>query len=163
MRRRSRCASRTAADRSSHLVDDPERRFTPSGARDVPVASTPRTFDRQTNEGKDDESVFLTLSPQGCVRCASPTRQVQAGEKIRHVGTACLEFIIEFIRWARVVWVIAVPTGHRKHSGFFYKVHKVLLEIDEAELGKYIDDVPKFDYKVSDIFGQFTPTLNQQT
>ncbi|WP_424212794.1 single-stranded DNA-binding protein [Streptomyces sp. BI20] len=47
-----------------NLVDDPELRFTPAG---VPVAkfrvaSTPRTFDRQTNEWKDGESLFLTCS-----------------------------------------------------------------------------------------------------
>ncbi|MEU4296427.1 single-stranded DNA-binding protein [Kitasatospora aureofaciens] len=47
-----------------NLVDDPELRFTQSG---VPVAkfriaSTPRTFDRQTNEWKDGESLFLTCN-----------------------------------------------------------------------------------------------------
>lgn len=47
-----------------NLVDDPELRFTPSGAAVTKfrVASTPRTFDRQTNEWKDGESLFLTCS-----------------------------------------------------------------------------------------------------
>jgi single-strand DNA-binding protein len=47
-----------------NLVDDPELKFTPSGAAVAKfrVASTPRVFDRQTNEWKDDESLFLTCS-----------------------------------------------------------------------------------------------------
>ncbi|MCE3036052.1 single-stranded DNA-binding protein [Streptomyces sp. CMSTAAHL-2] len=47
-----------------NLVDDPELRFTPSGAAVAKfrIASTPRTFDRQTNEWKDGESLFLTCS-----------------------------------------------------------------------------------------------------
>ncbi|GAA0902101.1 single-stranded DNA-binding protein [Streptomyces thermoalcalitolerans] len=47
-----------------NLVDDPELRFTPSGAAVAKfrVASTPRIFDRQTNEWKDGESLFLTCS-----------------------------------------------------------------------------------------------------
>ena len=47
-----------------NLVDDPELRFTPSGApvSKFRIASTPRTFDRQSNEWKDGESLFLTCS-----------------------------------------------------------------------------------------------------
>ena len=47
-----------------NLVDEPELRFTPSGAAVAKfrVASTPRTFDKQTNQWKDDESLFLTCS-----------------------------------------------------------------------------------------------------
>ncbi|MFD3829710.1 single-stranded DNA-binding protein [Streptomyces sp. NPDC058621] len=47
-----------------NLVDDPELKFTPSGAAVAKfrIASTPRTFDRQTNEWKDGESLFLTCS-----------------------------------------------------------------------------------------------------
>jgi single-strand DNA-binding protein len=47
-----------------NLVDDPDLRFTPSGAAvaSFRIASTPRTFDRQTNEWKDGESLFLTCS-----------------------------------------------------------------------------------------------------
>ena len=44
-----------------NLTADPELRFTPSGAAvaNFTVASTPRTFDRQTNEWKDGEALFL--------------------------------------------------------------------------------------------------------
>ncbi|MFD7922605.1 single-stranded DNA-binding protein [Streptomyces sp. NPDC059740] len=47
-----------------NMVDDPELRFTPAGAAVAKfrIASTPRTFDRQTNEWKDGESLFLTCS-----------------------------------------------------------------------------------------------------
>jgi single-strand DNA-binding protein len=47
-----------------NLVDDPELRFTPSGAAVAKfrVASTPRFLDRQTNEWKDGESLFLTCN-----------------------------------------------------------------------------------------------------
>jgi single-strand DNA-binding protein len=44
-----------------NLTADPELRFTPSGAAvaNFTVASTPRTLDRQTNEWKDGEALFL--------------------------------------------------------------------------------------------------------
>ena len=47
-----------------NLTDDPELRFTPSGAAvaNFTVASTPRTFDRQTSEWKDGETLFLRCS-----------------------------------------------------------------------------------------------------
>ncbi|MCL1900585.1 MAG: single-stranded DNA-binding protein [Promicromonosporaceae bacterium] len=47
-----------------NLVADPELRFTPSGAAvcNFRVASTPRTFDRQSNEWKDGEGLFLSCS-----------------------------------------------------------------------------------------------------
>ena len=47
-----------------NLVDDPELRFTPSGAAvaNFRIASTPRTFDRQTNEWKDGDALFLRCS-----------------------------------------------------------------------------------------------------
>ncbi|MEO5851249.1 MAG: single-stranded DNA-binding protein [Nocardioides sp.] len=47
-----------------NLVDDPELRFTPSGAAvaNFRMASTPRTFDRQTNEWKDGDALFLSCS-----------------------------------------------------------------------------------------------------
>ena len=47
-----------------NLVDDPELRFTAQGAAVAKfrIASTPRTFDRQINEWKDGESLFLTCS-----------------------------------------------------------------------------------------------------
>ncbi|WP_026421758.1 single-stranded DNA-binding protein [Actinokineospora inagensis] len=44
-----------------NLTADPELRFTPSGAAvaSFTVASTPRTFDRQSGEWKDGEALFL--------------------------------------------------------------------------------------------------------
>lgn len=47
-----------------NLTADPELRFTPSGSAvaNFTIASTPRTFDRQTNEWKDGEALFLRAS-----------------------------------------------------------------------------------------------------
>lgn len=47
-----------------NLTADPELRFTQSGAAvaSFTVASTPRTFDRQANEWKDGEAMFLRCS-----------------------------------------------------------------------------------------------------
>src|SRR5882724_3590675 len=47
-----------------NLTADPELRFTPSGAAvaNFTVASTPRSFDRQTNEWKDGEALFMRCS-----------------------------------------------------------------------------------------------------
>ena len=47
-----------------NLTADPELRFTPNGAAvaSFAVASTPRTFDRQSNEWKDGETLFLRCS-----------------------------------------------------------------------------------------------------
>jgi single-strand DNA-binding protein len=47
-----------------NLVADPELRFTPSGqpVATFRVASTPRVMDRQTNEWKDGDSLFLTCN-----------------------------------------------------------------------------------------------------
>jgi single-strand DNA-binding protein len=47
-----------------NLVSDPELRYTPTGVAvaNFRVASTPRTFDRQANEWKDGDSLFLTCN-----------------------------------------------------------------------------------------------------
>src|SRR5690349_8668647 len=47
-----------------NLTGDPELRFTPSGAAvaNFTVASTPRAFDRQSNEWKDGETLFMRCS-----------------------------------------------------------------------------------------------------
>lgn len=47
-----------------NLTNDPELRFTPSGAAvaNFTVASTPRSFDRQSNEWKDGETLFMRCS-----------------------------------------------------------------------------------------------------
>ncbi|MFW3172854.1 single-stranded DNA-binding protein [Geodermatophilus sp. CPCC 206100] len=47
-----------------NLTSDPELRWTPSGAAvaSFTIASTPRTMDRQTQEWKDGEALFLRCS-----------------------------------------------------------------------------------------------------
>jgi single-strand DNA-binding protein len=47
-----------------NLVADPELRFTPAGqpVATFRVASTPRYMDRETNEWKDGDSLFLTCN-----------------------------------------------------------------------------------------------------
>jgi single-strand DNA-binding protein len=47
-----------------NLTGDPELRFTPSGAAvaSFTIASTPRSFDRASNEWKDGETLFLRCS-----------------------------------------------------------------------------------------------------
>ncbi|WP_309130758.1 single-stranded DNA-binding protein [Brevibacterium sp.] len=47
-----------------NLTSDPELRFTPNGAAvaNFTVASTPRVFDRASNEFKDGETLFLRCS-----------------------------------------------------------------------------------------------------
>lgn len=47
-----------------NLTSDPELRFTPNGSAvaNFTVASTPRVFDRQSNEFKDAETLFLRCS-----------------------------------------------------------------------------------------------------
>jgi single-strand DNA-binding protein len=47
-----------------NLTADPELRFTPSGAAvaSFTIASTPRTFDKNSNEWKDGEALFLRCS-----------------------------------------------------------------------------------------------------
>jgi single-strand DNA-binding protein len=47
-----------------NLTDDPELRFTPSGAAvaNFTVASTPRFLDKATNEWKDGDALFLRCS-----------------------------------------------------------------------------------------------------
>ncbi|HEX2809676.1 MAG TPA: single-stranded DNA-binding protein, partial [Kineosporiaceae bacterium] len=47
-----------------NLTNDPELRFTPSGAAvaNFTVASTPRTFDKQSNEWKDGDTLFMRCS-----------------------------------------------------------------------------------------------------
>jgi len=47
-----------------NLVDDPQLRYTPTGnaVANFRVASTPRFLDKQTNEWKDGDSLFLTCN-----------------------------------------------------------------------------------------------------
>jgi single-strand DNA-binding protein len=57
-------AGDTAITIAGNLVDDPELRFTPAGqpVAKFRVASTPRYLDKNTNEWKDGDSLFLTCN-----------------------------------------------------------------------------------------------------
>ena len=66
-----------------NLTGDPELRFTPSGAAvaNFTVASTPRTFDRQSNEWKDGETPVHALL--GLARGGGERRRVaQPGTRV---------------------------------------------------------------------------------
>ena len=54
-------ANETTLTVIGNLTSDPELRFTPSGSAvaNFTIASTPRTFDRNSNEWKDGETLFL--------------------------------------------------------------------------------------------------------
>src|SRR5215212_7186035 len=60
-------AGETTITLVGNLTADPELRFTPSGAAvaNFTVASTPRTFDRQTNEWRDGDAMFLNCAVWG--------------------------------------------------------------------------------------------------
>jgi single-strand DNA-binding protein len=57
-------AGETTITLVGNLTADPELRFTPSGAAvaNFTVASTPRTFDRQANEWRDGDAMFLNCA-----------------------------------------------------------------------------------------------------
>ena len=67
-----------------NLTADPELRFTPSGAAvaNFTVASTPRTFDKNTNEWKDGEALFL--------RCSVWRQAAENVAESLHRGTAVI-------------------------------------------------------------------------
>ncbi|MEU4092024.1 single-stranded DNA-binding protein [Streptomyces sp. NPDC026673] len=80
-------AGETTLTLAGNLVDDPELRFTPAGhaVAKFRVASTPRTFDKQANEWKDGESLFLTVS---CWRklAENVTESLQRGARVIVTG-----------------------------------------------------------------------------
>src|SRR5690606_8350011 len=57
-------AGETTITLVGNLTDDPELRFTPSGApvANFRVASTPRTFDRQSGEWRDGDPLFMSCT-----------------------------------------------------------------------------------------------------
>ena len=57
-------AGETSITLIGNLTADPELRFTPSGApvANFTVASTPRTFDRQSGEWRDGDAMFLNCA-----------------------------------------------------------------------------------------------------
>ena len=70
-----------------NLTNDPELKFTPSGAAvaNFTVASTPRTFDRQTNEWKDGDALFIRCAAwrQLAENCAE---SLQKGQRVIVTG-----------------------------------------------------------------------------
>jgi single-strand DNA-binding protein len=68
-----------------NMVQDPELRFTPSGAAvaNFSVASTPKTFDRNANEWKDGESLFM--------RCAA---WKELGENVAETLTKGMRVVV---------------------------------------------------------------------
>ena len=69
-------AGDTAITIAGNLVDDPELRFTPAGqpVAKFRVASTPRYLDKNTNEWKDGDSLFLSAMCGGRRRRTWPSR-----------------------------------------------------------------------------------------
>ncbi len=57
-------AGETTITIEGNLTADPELRFTPAGAAvaNFTIASTPRTFDKQTNSWKEGDTLFLRCS-----------------------------------------------------------------------------------------------------
>lgn len=57
-------AGETITTLIGNLVEDPELRFTPAGAAvaNFRIASTPRTFDKQAQEWKDGETLYMRCS-----------------------------------------------------------------------------------------------------
>jgi single-strand DNA-binding protein len=57
-------ANETTLTLIGNLTNEPELRFTPSGGAvaNFTIASTPKTFDRNSNEWKDGETLFLRAS-----------------------------------------------------------------------------------------------------
>jgi single-strand DNA-binding protein len=96
-----------------NLTSDPDLRFTPSGAAvsNFTVASTPRSFDKQTGEWKDGEALFM--------RC---NVWRQAAENVAESLT----------RGARVV-----VTGRLKQRSFETKEgeKRTVVELDVDEIG----------------------------
>lgn len=70
-----------------NLTDDPELKFTPSGAAvaNFTVASTPRTFDRQSNDWKDGDALFIRCAAwrQLAENCAE---SLQKGQRVIVTG-----------------------------------------------------------------------------
>lgn len=96
-----------------NLVDDPALRFTPTGTpvANFRIASTPRTYDRQTGEWKDGEALFL-----GC------TVWRQAAEHVAETLTKGMRVIVN---------------GRLKQRTFTTKEgeHRSAYEIDVDEVG----------------------------
>jgi single-strand DNA-binding protein len=72
---------------AGNLVEDPELRFTPSGAAVAKfrVASTPRYLDKTTNEWKDGEATFLTVN-QWRGPAENVAESIRKGDRVVVIG-----------------------------------------------------------------------------
>lgn len=79
-------AGETTLNITGNLTGDPELRFTPSGAAvaNFTIAATPRTFDRNSNEWKDGETLFM--------RCAA---WKELGENVAETLKKGMRVIVE--------------------------------------------------------------------
>ena len=76
-----------------NMVQDPELRFTPSGSAvaNFSVASTPRTFDRNSNEWKDGEALFLRCAVwREAAENVAESDQGHAGDRLRAAQAAVI-------------------------------------------------------------------------
>lgn len=80
-------AGETTLTIAGNLVDDPELKFTPNGHGVVKfrVASTPRTFDKQTQEWRDGDALFLTVSAWRSL-AENATETLQRGMRVIVTG-----------------------------------------------------------------------------
>ena len=96
-----------------NVTNDPELRFQPSGAAvcNFTVASTPRSFDRQANEWKDGETLFM--------RCSVWREQAESAAE-------------SILRGTRVI-----VTGRLKQRSFETKEgdKRTVVELDVDEVG----------------------------
>ena len=77
-----------------NLTADPELRFTSSGAAaaSFTVASTPRTFDRQTGKWKDGETLFMPCSSWRDA-AENVAESLTKGTRVRPVGHGRLHLL----------------------------------------------------------------------
>ena len=123
-----------------NLTSDPELRFTPNGAAvaNFTVASTPRQFDRQSNEFKDGETLFL--------RCSA----------WKELGENCAESLQ---RGTRVV-----VQGRLKSRSFETKEgeKRTVMELDVDEIGPSLRRATAVVTKIQGGGGGFSGQQNQQ-
>jgi single-strand DNA-binding protein len=70
-----------------HLTADPELKFTPSGApvANFTIASTPRSFDKQTKEWRDGDPLFLRCTAWRAL-AENVAESLQKGDRVIVVG-----------------------------------------------------------------------------
>ncbi|WP_031010691.1 single-stranded DNA-binding protein [Streptomyces sp. NRRL F-5727] len=81
-------AGETTLTITGNLVEDPELRHTPSGhaVAKFRIASTPRTYDKQSGQWQDGESLFMTVSAWRSLG-ENVAASIQRGTRVVVVGT----------------------------------------------------------------------------